>query len=202
MRLGFFGGSFDPPHGGHLAIALAAAEHFSLDQVLMAPTGRQPLKRLGAEAGFPDRLAMTHLLCEGHEQLLASDIDAPHRDGTPNYTVDALGELRRQTMGADLFAIIGADILRDLPQWHESDRLFGLATWIAVSRPGHSLSEIVPAALHSEMKAGHLCLLNDIAVPVSSTEVRRVLRQSLDPTSEELPAAVLRYIRSHRLYAE
>ena len=202
MRLGYFGGSFDPPHCGHLAIAQAAAQQFSLDRVWMAPTGRQPLKRRGADASFSDRLAMTRLLCEQDDRLIASEIDAPRPDRGPNYTSDALVRVHEQAPGAAVFAIVGADALPDLPHWHEAERLFALATWIAVSRPGHPFSERLPAALQVEVDRGRLCLVHEIEVPVSSTEIRQSLRDSADLTREQLPESVLRYIRAHRLYSE
>ena len=202
LRLGFFGGSFDPPHCGHLAIARAAAQRFSLDRVWMAPTGRQPLKRMGAEATFGDRLAMTRLLCEADDRLLASGVDAPRQDGRPNYTVDTLNEVRRQAPDALLFAIIGADALPDLPSWHEAKQLFDLATWIAVSRPGHLLSGTMSAALREEEERGRLYLVHDVDLPVSSTSIRQMLHHSSNPTREELPEAVLQYIQERRLYSE
>ena len=202
MRLGYFGGSFDPPHCGHLAVAHAAAERFSLDCVWLAPTGRQPLKQHGAEASFADRLAMTRLLCGGDDRLLASEVDAPYLDATPNYTIDALVRVREQSPGAALFAIIGADALLDLPRWRESERLFDLANWIAVSRPGHSLSGPLPEALLRERERGRLRLLSDLDVPVTSTAIRQRVRHSSQLTGEQLPETVLSYIRLHRLYTD
>ena len=201
MRLGYFGGSFDPPHCGHLTIALAAARQFALDCVWLAPTGRQPLKRQGAEASFADRFAMTQLLCAGDDRLLASEVDGPRPDGGPNYTVEALRQVRDEAPDAALFAIIGADALGDLPRWHEAGQLFALATWIAVSRPGYSLSGALPETLRSEMERNRLCLLPDIDVPVSSTKIRQGLRHGEEPTRAQLPDAVLDYVRQHRLYA-
>ncbi len=94
MRIGYFGGSFDPPHRGHLAVARLARDRFGLDRVLLAPTARQPLKPGGPEAPWPDRLRMTELLCLGEPGLEASAIDGPRPDGAPNYTVDTLRRLR------------------------------------------------------------------------------------------------------------
>ncbi len=203
MRLGFFGGSFDPPHCGHLAIALAAAQHFSLERIWLAPTGRQPFKQAGAEATFLDRVAMTRLLCGADDRLFASTLDAPRPDGAPNYTVDALSELRACHPDAELFAILGADALPDLPHWRESERLFELASWIAVSRPGNALAEPLPEPLREQQERGRLCLLKDVQVPVSSTEIRRKLHQpSSGLTSEDVPETVLGYIRSHMLYQQ
>src|SRR5438309_10396420 len=112
MRVAFFGGTFDPIHSGHMAIAQAAAEQFGLGEIVFAPVGRQPLKAKTAEASFPDRLAMVRLACETAAlgaKLIASDIDAPKSDGEPNYTVDTLAELARTLRDAELFAISCAD---------------------------------------------------------------------------------------------
>ncbi len=124
-RIALFGGSFDPPHRGHLAIARAAADTFSLTQVLFTPTARQPLKPTGAHAPYPDRLAMVTLACaeaNAHLQaprFTASTLDAPRPDGRPNYTVDTLTTLQQQNPEAELFAIAGADSFLDLPRWHQ-----------------------------------------------------------------------------------
>ncbi len=86
MRLGYFGGSFDPPHLGHLAVARAAADAFALDRVLFVPTAHQPLKPTGATASYADRLAMVSLLCADDPRLAASDLEAPLPDHAPNYS--------------------------------------------------------------------------------------------------------------------
>ena len=96
MRIGYFGGSFDPPHRGHLAVASAARDAFALDRVLLAPTARQPLKPGGPVASFEDRLRMTELLCAGQPRLEASAIDGPRPNGEPNYTADTLRRLHAQ----------------------------------------------------------------------------------------------------------
>src|SRR5580700_10939646 len=115
MRVGFYGGSFDPPHCGHLAVARAAARAFALDKVLLAPTAQQPLKPQGAEAAFADRLAMVRLLCAGEHGLQASELEAPDSSGAsppssgaaapnaaqPNYTIDTLRRLRAQLRPSD-----------------------------------------------------------------------------------------------------
>ncbi len=201
MRLAFFGGSFDPPHNGHLAVAQAAVKHFALDRVLLAPTGRQPLKRNGAEASFADRLAMVRLLCEQDHLLEPSTCDAPRPDGSPNYTVDALTHLKQQYIDATLFAIIGADSLLDLPRWRESERLFELATWISVSRPQHNFPGKLPEMLEDEQERGRLHLIRNVNVDTSSTKLRDRLQHRSEDVSDRIPGTVLRYIRDHKLYS-
>ena len=147
MRVALFGGSFDPPHLGHLYIARAAAERLGFDRVLFAPTGRQPLKQGGA-AGFADRLAMAELLvCE--QGFEVSDVDAP-REGAPNYTVDTVARARPlQPDGAELFFIAGADSFLSLKHWREPELLLRrgrlLEGWVLAARPGFPLGELARA---------------------------------------------------------
>ncbi|HEV2710372.1 MAG TPA: nicotinate-nucleotide adenylyltransferase [Edaphobacter sp.] len=199
MRIAFFGGSFDPPHRGHLAVARAAADAFHLDSILFAPAGRQPLKLDRASSSFADRLAMTTLACaEDAERFQASAIDAPRSDGLPNYTVDTLAELRRTMPDAALFNLVGADSFLDLPRWREPNRLLELAEWIVVSRPGVSLPGVSPLHLTAHQQA-RVHLLNTVSEEVSATTLRQRLHTG-DPCTDLLPAAVSTYIREHHLY--
>ncbi len=158
-RLAFFGGSFDPPHLGHLRIAQAAAQRLGLDRVLLAPTGRQPLKSQHG-AGFAERLEMVRLLVEGEERLQASEADAPlpkRPDGTlnpvPNYTVDTLARLRPSLpAGAELFFLAGADSFLTLHHWRSPEALLRppedgglLDGWILAARPGFPLTALAGA---------------------------------------------------------
>ena len=117
MRFALFGGSFDPPHRGHLAIAHAAADRFALDRVLFAPAGRQPLKRDGATASFGERLQLVRLACRADRRFHPSAIDAPHLDGSPNYTINVLEALARDNTGSSLFNLAGADSFHTLAEW-------------------------------------------------------------------------------------
>src|ERR1700675_1995993 len=118
-RVAFFGGSFDPPHLGHLAIARAARDALHLDRVLFAPVGAQPLKPLGPTVSFDDRVAMTQLAIAGEPAFELSRIDAPNPEGQPNYTLETLRTIR-QELGphADLFCLMGADSFVSLRRWH------------------------------------------------------------------------------------
>ena len=131
MRVGVFGGSFDPVHVGHLAIANAALESVPLDRVLFVLARRAPLKERGPVAGEADRLAMLELAVAGEPRLSVSRIELD-RPG-PSYTVDTLEALS----GADLlFLILGGDALAALPQWKDPDRITTLATLVVAERPG------------------------------------------------------------------
>ena len=131
LRVGIFGGTFDPVHVGHLAIANAALESIPLDRVLFIPAHRAPLKEHGPVAGAADRLAMLELAVVGEPRFSVSRIELD-REG-PSYTVDTLEALA----GADeLFLMLGGDALAALPRWKDPDRIAQLATLVVAERPG------------------------------------------------------------------
>jgi nicotinate-nucleotide adenylyltransferase len=216
MRVAFFGGTFDPIHRGHLRLASAAADAFTLDRVLFAPVGNQPLKAEAAIASYADRLEMVRLACTpkpsatSNQQpttfippdprFAVSTLDAPHADGGPNYTVDSLSALSRELPSASLFVLTGADSFLDLRRWRSPDRLLAIAEWIVVSRPDFPLSEaqLAPLALSPTQRA-RVHLLATVHEEGSATELRRLL-QAGDPCSGLLPPAVAAYIQAHRLY--
>ena len=154
MRIALFGGSFDPPHSGHIGIAMAAAERLDLDRVLMAPVGRQPLKRDQAHSPYEDRLVMVQLACAGHPPLVASAVDAPRMDGRYNYTYETLQLLRETLPAADeLFCLVGADSLQTLRHWHRAAEALMLAQWIVAARPGvtlEALETLLPDGIHAD----------------------------------------------------
>lgn len=158
-RIAFFGGSFDPPHRGHLAIAAAAADLLALDQVLFAPAGHQPFKGKFPATDFLHRYAMTALATQADPRFIPSLLDEPHRDATyatgPNYTVETLRQLRASLAAepepTELFTLLGADSWLDIGHWFQAPRLLALSDWIVAARPGFSLVG-AEAALPAEIK--------------------------------------------------
>jgi nicotinate-nucleotide adenylyltransferase len=142
-RIAFFGGSFDPPHLGHLAVARAARDGLRLDRVLFAPVGAQPLKPGGSTAPFSDRLAMTELAIAGEPGFEISLADAPSTGGRPNYTLDTLRQLRfRLPANSCLFCLMGADSFASLRHWRGAAEI-PFAAWLVVaSRPGQNLHDL------------------------------------------------------------
>ena len=204
LRMGYFGGSFDPPHRGHLAVARAARDRFHLERVLLAPTARQPLKPRGLEACWSDRLRMTELLCAGEPGLQASAIDGPMPDGEPNYTADTLRRLHEEFsstfpgIALELFAIVGVDAFLGLRHWREPSALLQLAEWIVVSRPGFPLPNTDGLGFSPEQRR-RIHPLQDVHERVSATELRLRL-QSGEPCQDLVPAAVLQLIKAQGLY--
>jgi nicotinate-nucleotide adenylyltransferase len=198
MRVALFGGSFDPPHHGHIAIATAAADAFELDTVLFAPTGHQPLKPEGASAKFADRLAMVRLVCTEDPRFAASKVNSPQADGMPNYTVETLTLLKETMPEAKLFNLVGADSFLDLPRWRLPERLLELAEWIVVSRPGFPIASLSELDLTPNQR-DHIHLLQTVHEDVAATNLRERLEAG-DPCVDLLPEAVVAYIQEHQLY--
>lgn len=199
MRVGYYGGSFDPPHRAHLAVACAARDAFALNRVLLAPTGKQPLKPSGAMAPFADRLAMVELLCRGQDALQSSAIDAPRPGAEANYTVDTLLRLSAGLPpDTELFAIAGADAFLTLPHWRSPGLLLELAQWIVVSRPGVPPGALDELTLTPEQRA-RVHWLGTLQDPASATNLREQLQHGA-VSSAALPEDVAAYIAGHRLY--
>jgi nicotinate-nucleotide adenylyltransferase len=220
MRIAFFGGTFDPPHRGHIAIARAAITRLGLDQVLVAPVATQPLKGGSGHSSFEDRLAMVRLAVAGEPGLTASDLDAPVPSGRPNYTFETLQRLRKQLQPTDeLFFLLGADSFLTLKSWHRCAELLVFCDFIVAGRPGFSLGQINAALPQGVENAGEvreagftrftlsgpsgqtaeLFLLPDLDQNISATEIRAALAEGSEPQTVLAPA-VAEYIRSHALY--
>src|SRR6478736_2747786 len=134
MRLGLYGGSFDPVHYGHLLLAECARETLALDEVWLLPAAVPPHKQTRELAPAKHRLAMLDLALGGHEQIKSSRLEIDR--GGVSYTVDTLTNIREQQPGATLFFLMGADSLHDLPTWREPARICDLATIAVVRRGG------------------------------------------------------------------
>ena len=225
-RIAFFGGSFDPPHLGHVAIARAARAALDLDRILFAPVGAQPLKPQGSSASFEDRLAMTRLAVAGEAGFEASAIDAPHgADARPNYTFDTLRRLRAELApGAALFCLMGADAFFGLRQWYRAVDLPFAAPFIVASRPGQPLDQLpaaLPEGLHlhplerrrsggievrtftvSDTGGRHapFYLLPGLDMEISATDIRAQLVAGPEAAAKLLPDPVAAYIQAHHLY--
>jgi nicotinate-nucleotide adenylyltransferase len=230
MRIALFGGSFDPPHSGHIGIAVAGVDRLRLESVLMAPVGRQPLKRDQTQSPYEDRIAMVQLACANHPPLVASVIDAPLPDGRYNYTYDTLQRLRETLPATDeLFCLVGADSLQTLHHWHRAAEALMLAEWIVAARPGftlEALETLLPAGIrasHPEHGAGWLrlrltgpstaasetastqqgtlWLLPDLHYEVSATDLRAALAdESAGIPQQVLDPRVAEYAHEHGLY--
>lgn len=188
MRLGVYGGTFDPPHLGHLVAASDACEALGLDRLLWVPSAVHPLKAGRVETPAALRLEMVRAAIAGDPRFAADDLELRRRG--PSYTVDTLRELRARHPGAEIFFLTGADNLAELPRWREPDEIARLATLAVVSREGETLPEDSPYPAVA---------VRVTRVDVSSTGVRR--RVAEGRTIRYLvPEAVRAVIERERLY--
>lgn len=195
-RVGVMGGTFDPIHHGHLVAASEVADMFSLDEVIFVPTGRPWQKSRRVVSPAEDRYLMTVIATASNPRFTVSRVDID-RDG-PTYTVDTLRDLHA-ALGdkADLFFITGADALRKILSWKDSDQLFKLAHFVGVTRPGFRLSR---AHLPVESE-GSVSLVQVPAMAISSTDCRKRVASG-QPIWYLVPDGVVQYITKHHLYRQ
>ena len=190
-RVAFFGGSFDPPHLGHLAVARAARAALALDTVLFAPVGVQPLKPQGSTASFEARLAMTRLAIAAEPDFVVSLADAPKPSAAPNFTLDTLLALRTELPpGGALFCLMGGDAFLGLRHWRRSSEIPFAAPLIVASRPGQRLDGLMAAlpeglTMESAPGADH----TGPELPGSAGEVRSFLLHN--PAGDTAPFYLL-----------
>jgi nicotinate-nucleotide adenylyltransferase len=186
VRLGIFGGSFDPPHVGHLLVAADAIDTLALDRLIFVPAAVQPLKAGRDAAGPSHRLAMVRLLVNGDPHLAADSIEID-REGL-SYTVDTLTAFAERYPDAERFFLVGADVLSAFGQWRDPEAVLRLATLAVMRRAGES-GGIPEGAVRVETRR----------VDVSSTEVRDRVRAGRTIRGF-VPEAVAAYIAANRLY--
>jgi nicotinate-nucleotide adenylyltransferase len=199
-RVAFFGGSFDPPHLGHLGVAHAALAALGLDSVLFAPVGTQPLKPQGTVAGFEDRLAMTRLAIAAEPRFALSLADAPRPSGAPNYTLETLLALRAQLPPQSaLFCLMGADSFAAFRRWHRAAEIPFVAPLIVASRPSkclwfqHDLQSALPDGVTLVTEGGSYTEGGGGFNPrITPTEQTRALAPEICHSADEI--ALRRYI--------
>jgi nicotinate-nucleotide adenylyltransferase len=195
MRLGLFGGTFDPIHLGHLILAEACREDCGLDRVWFVVTATPPHKR-GGRTPVADRLEMARIATAGHSAFEVSEIEAG--DDGPHYSFATLERLAAERPGDEFFFIIGADSLADLPQWRRPERIAELATIVVVNRPG--IDPTVAAAPPDLGPAARP--LRFVTIPpigISSTDLRRRLAEGRS-IRYQVPRGVEAYIHANGLY--
>jgi nicotinate-nucleotide adenylyltransferase len=187
-RIGLFGGTFDPPHTGHLLAAGSAVERLGLDRVVLIPARRQPLKADAVITAGTHRLAMCRRLSECDPRISVDPVEL-EREGL-SYTVDTLRTYRAAHPGADLVLLIGEDAAATLPQWREPEAIAALARIVVLARDGGPTG---PSG------AGPVERVATRRVEVSATEVRARVRAGL-PIRGLVPDGVAAYIVEHGLY--
>jgi len=197
-RLGIFGGSFDPPHRGHLFAARAALEAFGLDELRLVPAARPPHKPGRRLAEGRHRVALLQLLIAGEERLEVDPREL-EREG-PSFSVDTLREIAGEEPGAELYLVLGTDNLEGLPEWREVEALLELVRPIVVLREGAGedpLASLVGRLSDAALQRLRSGLVTDAIFDASSTELRDDPARRAGPT---LPPELEQYIREHGIY--
>jgi len=198
MRLGIFGGTFDPIHIGHLVSAQVALEAAALDRVLFVPAGVNPLKVGRTVTPGLHRLEMVRLAIAEHPQFAVSDWEV-QRVG-PSFTVDTLEHMRTLYPADELFFLMGADNLHLLPKWRSVERIVELATLLAVTRPGYDVAPLRERlTAESPALAARVQYVEMPGLDISSTWIRERLVKNRAVT-HLLPEAVIRYSEGNKLY--
>ena len=200
MKIGICGGTFDPFHRGHLDPILTVRGQAGWDRILYVPAFVQPFKQDREIASGYDRFAMTTLSIDGHDALFASPLELDR--GRVSYTVDTLETLHAEYPDATLDWVIGDDNLAKLLDWKNIERIFELANFVVLSRGEHRLPEALASrVVEPEARGPHgaVCFAENPTVPISSTDIRRRVREG-EPIDHLVPPPVSRYIHHYGLY--
>jgi nicotinate-nucleotide adenylyltransferase len=220
MKIALFGGTFDPVHLGHLAVARAAVEKFDLGLVYFIPADIPPHKQRRKLTDFQHRFAMLALAAADEPRFVPSLLDAP--TGGPNYSIDMVRRFKKTLKKSDkLYFLIGMDAFQDIATWRQPEDLMMECDFIVAARPGYSLAEVGRALPESLRPSGALLealrkqrtngkiplaggaaihLLPELHERVSSTQIRAAARQSVKQLSRYVPRLVAEYIKKEHLY--
>lgn len=191
-RVGIMGGTFDPIHNGHLVAASEVAWVYDLDEVIFVPTGR-PIFKLNADVtNAEDRYLMTVIATASNPQFVVSRVDIDRPGVT--YTIDTLRDIRRIRPQADLFFITGADALAEIMKWKDADKMWDLAHFVGVSRPGYAID-----LENTGVPQAAVDLMEIPALSISSTDIRQRAKNG-EPVWYLVPDGVVQYIGKHGLY--
>jgi len=198
MKIGVLGGTFDPVHLAHLAVAEAVKAELDLTEVIFVPAGQPWLKANNYISAPEHRVQMVRLAIAGkaYFRLSTMEIDRPG----PSYTVDTMAELRGQINTEDeLYFILGWDNLAEMPRWREPARLIQLCYLVAVPRPGYPVPDLMKLEGNIPGIAKRVIVMDKPELDISATEIRKRLSGG-EPINDLVPAAVAKYIRRHGLY--
>jgi nicotinate-nucleotide adenylyltransferase len=200
MKTGVLGGTFDPVHLGHLAIAEEAMISQGLSKVIMIPAGQPAFKSNEKVTPAEHRLAMLRLAVEGKPNLHVSEIEV-ERPGL-SYTVDTIAQLRKSSgEDNDLYFIIGWDSLLQLPEWREPSRIIEICKLIAIPRPGYRRPDMKMLEVKIPGITQRTVLLDKPLIDVSASVIRKMVAEG-EPVDRFVPASVAEYIEKFNLYRD
>ncbi|HMM78599.1 MAG TPA: nicotinate-nucleotide adenylyltransferase [Pyrinomonadaceae bacterium] len=213
LRIAFFGGSFDPPHLGHMAIANALIRQFELDEFVFVPAFHAPHKRSAPTHAF-DRYAMLCLATQNESRMTVSriEIEMPQKP----YSVETLDRLTQMLPHEEIFFVMGADSWRDIRTWREWEKLFTLTDHIVVTRPGYQIeTDHVTNDVReriNDVRGGEVPVKTDphalniyftdkVDIDLSATEIRRKIKDGDDSWREDVPESAAKYIIKYQIYS-
>jgi len=200
MKIGILGGSFNPIHNGHVMMALTAREKLSLDRVILVPAKHPPHKQQKELAPAEDRLEMTRIAADKYDFLVPSDVELKRRE--ISYAIDTIRQLQREYEDAQIFFIIGADTVKELPAWKDIDELTELCQFVTIARVDSSkedyecLRDVFTEEKIAKMKQ---YFLDVEPLAVSATQIRERITRG-ESISGLVPREVENYIIEKRLY--
>tara|TARA_R110002111_G_scaffold247140_2_gene310031 strand:- start:27272 stop:27874 length:603 start_codon:yes stop_codon:yes gene_type:complete len=200
MRIGIFGGTFDPVHNAHLLLAEQCREQCELDEVWFIPAGSPPHKESAGITAGKVRREMLDFAVAGHPAFVIKDLEL-HREG-PSYTVETLHQLKATHPDDEFFFIVGADSVRDLHTWREPEAILEMVTVIGVNRPNISLPDLSELThKFGETVLSKILWVTMPGIDISSTDIRNRIREKKS-VRFMTPRAVEVYIHNNRLYLE
>lgn len=195
-KIGLFGGTFDPPHKGHIALAKAALINFSLDKIIFIPAGNPPHKTGKNVSDKTHRFEMVKLAIKNESDFLISDFDI--KNEKPNYSYLTIEHFKKDYPDDEIFFIIGADSYRDFPKWKNYPDILSICTFLVLNRNDADLGEYFKK--YREISPRHQALfLDEFSHSVSSTELREKIALGKD-CKDLLPDGVYEYIKKNNLY--
>lgn len=195
QKIGIMGGTFDPIHHGHLVAGSEVADRFNLDMVIFVPTGQPWQKADKVVSPAEDRYLMTVIATASNPRFHVSRVDIER--GGDTYTVDTLSDIREEYPDADLFFITGADALAQIVTWRDWEKMFDLAHFVGVTRPGYELDDDIIPEVHKD----RVSLVDIPAMAISSTDCRERAGAG-HPVWYLVPDGVVQYISKRQMYQQ
>ncbi|MBQ2932886.1 MAG: nicotinate-nucleotide adenylyltransferase [Clostridia bacterium] len=200
QRLGIFGGTFNPPHKGHIYIALEAIKGAALDKMLFVPCGNPPHKSVEGNVSPVQRFEMTRLAIADYPDFEITDLEMKSKE--PSYTLKTLEKLKILYPDAKLCFVVGGDSVRDMKDWYHSEEIFKLAEIVALRRGGIDDSIFESSIeLYKETYDAEITVVDILPTDVSSSELRRKIAKGCD-VADLIAPSVLEYIKEFEIYKD
>ncbi len=197
MRIGIYGGSFNPVHNGHIHLAKAAADEFGLDRIYLVPSKISPHRSSAEYAAEEDRLEMLRLACGADERLRVCDYEL--KSERVSYSIYTLEHFRREFPDSELFLLVGSDMLLSFDKWYRFEDILSQAALCVVSRQDGDMAELEQKAQELR-KFGNILISRSAPLEISSTEIRKKIAKNSNFACY-LDENVVQYIRSRDLYS-